>query len=165
MTNPANRHLEHAITRGDLPAVKAALERGADANHVGAMGYPMAVWAVVCGAKIGLIEMLEKGGADLEAAVNDRSRTGLAEMAVAFCRPDVVALLSDRGLFEPNSVARCGVSVGDIAYEGSSEGKSKMSRMLTSLKLGSSLMQAMGPMEGAFSGLAPKVSRNEPQVI
>lgn len=161
----ANQNLEHAITRGDLPAVKAALELGADANHVGAMGYPMVSWAVVSGAKIDVVELLEKGGADLEAAANDRSRSCLAELAVAFCRLDVVALLAERGVFEASAKARSGVALVDTACEAPETAKSKMSRMLTSLKLGSSVMQAMGPMEGAFSGLIPEPARGDPQVI
>ena len=161
----ANQHLEHAITRGDLPAVKAALELGADANHVGSMGYPMVSWAVVSGAKLDVVVQLEKGGADLEAAANDRTRTCLAELAVAFCRLDVVALLAERGLFEASAKARSGVALVDTAYEAPREEKSKMSRMLTSLRLGSSIVQAMGPMEGAFSGLSPEPVRGDPQVI
>jgi hypothetical protein len=149
------KHLEYAITRGDLAAAKSALELGADANGVGDMGYPMAAWAVVCGAQLEMIELLERGGADLEACAKDKTRTGLAELSVAFCRPDVVALLADRGFFEVNAEAYCGVPVGAVWGVGKAPERSKMNRMITSLKLGSSIMGAMGPIEEAFSGFAP----------
>lgn len=158
------KHLEYAISRGDLAAAKSALDLGADANGVGSMGYQMVAWAVISGAKLEMIELLERGGADLEASVKVRDRTGLAELSVAFCRPDVVALLADRGFFVVDAQTYCGVPAGDVWGVGTAPERSKMNRMITSLKLGSSIMGAMGPIEEAFSGFSP-APKSDPQLL
>lgn len=143
--------LERAVTSGDEAYARHCLSVGADPNFKNSMGYTMAAWCVVCNSGVEMLKVLKEGGADLMA----KCESGLtpAELAVAFCRPEMLGFIgANADLDVRRDLSGRGVTLRDFP---SSPASSKMSfqlqEMLNSLRVGSEIEDAMGPLEGAFS--------------
>ena len=72
--DPLQARLAHAVARGDIAGIDAAVRDGADVNAKGTKGIPLLVWAMAKGSVPGF-EALLAHGADLTALVNDPHHT------------------------------------------------------------------------------------------
>lgn len=136
----------------DVDGVSRAIAEGADPNAKSGLGYPMAAWAIVCKASLPVFTAVVDGGADMQQAMNTEGQPSVAELAVAFCRPDVLGFLERRKLLDLDKRYQHNLTLEEVpTLVLSSKTGQEMDRLFKSLRLARELASELGPLEGAFA--------------